>query len=253
MFLFISMIDSLLTSYQIFFSHLFADPCANKNCGTGFTCNGGICYCGTTSCSSATANVCDAGTCKCGASALCPKTGVMDQQCLSTTGAVPATGDTTATCQVLFNQRYFWRRLDKSHYVVSKLMNFYPFSIFQCRGSGTSGDSCLVSTGTGSTGYSAMTPYCSTGTSHAGSSNTALGMCGPCQKSNGVAGDGTTQGSCTDSQDRCLSTGDCKCRVCTTSGTPAVTTCIAPASDVQGTCNSGMLCCMATSVCAASC
>ena len=132
-------------------------------------------------------------------------------------------------------------------------MNLYPFSIFQCRGSGTSGDSCLVSTGTGSTGYSAMTPYCSTGTSHAGSSNTALGMCGPCQKSNGVAGDGTTQGSCTDSQDRCLSTGDCKCRVCTTSGTPAVTTCIAPASDVQGTCNTGMLCCMATSVCAASC
>ena len=119
-------------------------------------------------------------------------------------------------------------------------MNRY-FSIFQCTGSGTSSDSCLVGPSP-----DAMKPYCSTGTSHGGSP--ALGMCGACQKSAGVAGDGNTQGSCTDSQDRCVSTGECQCRDCTNP-----TSCQDPGSDMQFTCNSGMLCCMATKKCAASC
>ena len=178
-----------------FLSHLFADPCAIKNCGTGFTCNGGICYCGTTICSSATANVCDAGTCKCGASSLCAQTGTDDQQCLSTTGAVPAIGDTTATCQVKLRRIRKYTR-SKSLNAASKLINLYFFPIFQCTAA-----SCLTATGADPT-----KPYCATATSHAG--NPALGMCGSCMDSDGVMGTNANQGSCTSGI--CCSSGKCE-------------------------------------------
>ena len=124
-------------SYSLpdFLSHLFADPCAIKNCGTGFTCNGGICYCGTTICSSATANVCDAGTCKCGASTLCPQTGVEDQQCLSTTGAVPAIGDTTATCKVKVRRfrKYSRSKISLCSVKTNKSLLFSNVSVYWIR------------------------------------------------------------------------------------------------------------------------
>ena len=123
-------------------------------------------------------------------------------------------------------------------------MNLYFFPIFQCTGSGTSADTCLTATGASPT-----TPLCATATSHGG--NPALGMCGGCIKSDGVAGDGNSQGSCTDSKKRCLSTGACACMVCTTSG--GTTTCSAPTDNtMQGTCDAGTVCCMTSGECAAS-
>lgn len=119
--------------------------------------------------------------------------------------------------------------------------------MYQCTGSGTTRDSCLdVSL----TGLSSATPYCSTGASHAGSSNTVVGMCGPCQKSNGMMGDNNSIGSCTDSQQHCLTTGECKCRVCETSG--GITTCNEGDNTKQGTCSTGVCCtngaCKATEI-----
>ena len=75
--------------------------------------------------------------------------------------------------------------------------------MFQCTGSGTSSDSCLVST---SMNYDAAKPYCATATSHGGSP--ALGSCGACQKSDGVPGDSMTQGSCPSGV--CCASGKCE-------------------------------------------
>ena len=84
---------------------IITDPCANKNCGTGFTCDGGACICGTsTYCTFTADNVCDSGTCKCGGAAACTA-GSTIPLCLDGTGVSATNGDTasTVTCKVMKN------------------------------------------------------------------------------------------------------------------------------------------------------
>ena len=82
-------------------------PCAMVTCTAGFDAKSDVihpygicqCVCGTSLCDLSISNTCVSGVCKCGTDTQCDTTSTIPV-CLSSTGATPDWGDSTATCKV---------------------------------------------------------------------------------------------------------------------------------------------------------
>ena len=109
-------------------------------------------------------------------------------------------------------------------------------------------DTCLLKS---STDLGTVTePLCGTGTTGDGANGIAVGVCGKCSMEADAAkdGDGTTQGTCTVSTQRCTSTGACMCVTGSATSPQAATS-----SNTVGTCGSDAstadTVCMTTGLC----
>ena len=107
----------------------------------------------------------------------------------------------------------------------------------KCSGSGTA-DTCL----TGSDKSGTM-PLCGS----AAQTGTTVGACGKCQKTvaDGAGdGDAMSQGTCTETGDMCLASGECKCQKDNTGGGDGD-------GKQTGTCTTAGTCCCSNGQCTA--
>ena len=91
-------------------------PCAMVTCTSGFDAKSDVihpygicqCVCGTSLCDLSISNTCVSGVCKCGTDTQCDTTSTIPV-CVSSTGATPDWGDSTATCKVCYISQSLFR------------------------------------------------------------------------------------------------------------------------------------------------